>query len=107
MLLVPEQATEQHLQLLSELAQMFCERAFRDQPRRRRPTPPNFARCSRDWQPAMNARARAMRQVSVEQLFDDNRERLGLTWLAGRQGGSRVLTGESALEADDRARSAT
>lgn len=30
-LLVPEQATDQHLQLLSELAQMFSERAFRDQ----------------------------------------------------------------------------
>jgi PTS system nitrogen regulatory IIA component len=29
-LLVPEQATEEHLQLLSELAQMFSERAFRD-----------------------------------------------------------------------------
>ena len=30
-LLVPEQATERHLQLLSELAQMFSEKAFRDQ----------------------------------------------------------------------------
>ena len=30
-LLVPEQATEAHLQLLSELAQMFSARAFRDQ----------------------------------------------------------------------------
>jgi PTS system nitrogen regulatory IIA component len=29
-LLVPEQATEQHLELLSELAQMFSEKAFRD-----------------------------------------------------------------------------
>ena len=29
-LLVPEQATEQHLQLLSELAQMFSERGFRE-----------------------------------------------------------------------------
>jgi nitrogen PTS system EIIA component len=32
-LLVPEQATDQHLQLLSELAQMFSERAFRDRVR--------------------------------------------------------------------------
>ena len=31
-----------------------------------------------------------MRQVSVQQLFDDNRERLGLHWLGGRQGGNRV-----------------
>ncbi len=30
-LLVPEQATEQHLQLLAEVAQMFCDRSFRDQ----------------------------------------------------------------------------
>jgi len=30
-LLVPESATEHHLQLLSELAQMFSERAFREQ----------------------------------------------------------------------------
>lgn len=29
-LLVPEQATEQHLQLLSELAQMFSQRSFRE-----------------------------------------------------------------------------
>ncbi|HEY1327022.1 MAG TPA: PTS sugar transporter subunit IIA [Casimicrobiaceae bacterium] len=29
-LLVPEHATDQHLQLLSELAQMFSERAFRE-----------------------------------------------------------------------------
>src|SRR5438046_4360457 len=30
-LLVPEHATEQHLQLLSEIAQMFSDKAFRDQ----------------------------------------------------------------------------
>jgi PTS system nitrogen regulatory IIA component len=29
-LLVPEQATEHHLQILSELAQMFSDKAFRD-----------------------------------------------------------------------------
>ncbi len=39
-----------------------------------------------------------MRQVSVDKLFSDNREKLGLTWRAGRQGGNRVLTGESALK---------
>jgi HPr kinase/phosphorylase len=38
-----------------------------------------------------------LRQVSVQRLFDDNRERTGLTWLAGRQGANRVLTGEAAL----------
>jgi nitrogen PTS system EIIA component len=30
-LLVPQQATEEHLQLLSELAQMFSDKAFREQ----------------------------------------------------------------------------
>ena len=30
MLLVPEHATEQHLQLLSELAQMFSDKRFRE-----------------------------------------------------------------------------
>jgi HPr kinase/phosphorylase len=40
----------------------------------------------------------AMRQVSVERLFEDNRERLGLEWLANRQGGNRMLIGENALK---------
>jgi HPr kinase/phosphorylase len=39
-----------------------------------------------------------MRQVSVDRLFLDNREKLGLTWRAGRQGSNRVLTGETALK---------
>lgn len=34
-LLVPEQATEQHLQILAEIAQMFCDRSFREQLRMR------------------------------------------------------------------------
>ena len=29
-LLVPEQATEEHLQILAEVAQMFCDRGFRE-----------------------------------------------------------------------------
>jgi HPr kinase/phosphorylase len=39
-----------------------------------------------------------LRQVSVQALFDDNRDRLGLHWRGGRQGGNRVLTGDSALK---------
>jgi len=39
-----------------------------------------------------------MRQVSVQMLFDDNRDRLGLHWLGGRQGGNRVLSAETALK---------
>ena len=40
----------------------------------------------------------AMRQVSIEKLFAENQQRLGLNWLAGRQGGNRVLIGEAALK---------
>jgi PTS system nitrogen regulatory IIA component len=29
-LLVPERATDEHLQILSELAQMFCDKVFRE-----------------------------------------------------------------------------
>jgi len=39
-----------------------------------------------------------MRQVSIDQLYVDNQQRLGLSWLVGRQGGNRVLTGETALK---------
>ena len=39
-----------------------------------------------------------MRQVSIEKLFAENQSRLGLSWLAGRQGGNRVLTGETELK---------
>ena len=39
-----------------------------------------------------------IRQVSVERLQADNQERLGLVWRGGKQGGSRVLTGDSALK---------
>ena len=39
-----------------------------------------------------------MRQVSVERLFEENRDRLGLAWLADRQGGARMLTAEVSLK---------
>ena len=39
-----------------------------------------------------------LRQVSVERLVIDNQDRLGLRWVAGRDGGNRVLTGEAALK---------
>lgn len=49
-LLVPEQATDQHLQLLSELAQMFSERAFRDRLSAAKDDAA-LAAVFRDWQP--------------------------------------------------------
>jgi HPr kinase/phosphorylase len=39
-----------------------------------------------------------VRQVSIEKLYAENEARLGLDWLAGRQGGNRVLTGEIELK---------
>jgi HPr kinase/phosphorylase len=35
-----------------------------------------------------------MPRLSVQQLFDDRRERLGLSWAAGKAGASREFTGE-------------
>jgi PTS system nitrogen regulatory IIA component len=50
-LLVPEQATDQHLQLLSELAQMFSERTFRNR-LTQAPDAAALADVFRDWKPA-------------------------------------------------------
>ena len=50
-LLVPEQATEEHLQLLSELAQMFSERTFRDK-LATAASADELASLFRAWQPA-------------------------------------------------------
>ena len=46
----------------------------------------------------MTGEAGMTRQVSVARIFEDNQARLGLRWVAGRQGGNRVLTGEAALK---------
>ena len=35
-----------------------------------------------------------MPQLSVQRLFDDRRERLGLEWAAGASGTARQFTGE-------------
>jgi HPr kinase/phosphorylase len=35
-----------------------------------------------------------MPQVSIARLFEDNREKLKLEWIAGREGGTRVLNGD-------------
>ena len=50
-LLVPEQATDLHLQILSELAQMFSERAFRDK-LATAATTADLAALFRQWEPA-------------------------------------------------------
>ena len=39
-----------------------------------------------------------VRQVTVEKLYQDNQTRLGMSWLAGCQGGNKVLTGESEMK---------
>jgi PTS system nitrogen regulatory IIA component len=48
-LLVPEQATEQHLQILSELAQIFSDPALREQ-LRQTPDPGDLHRILSSWQ---------------------------------------------------------
>ena len=50
-LLVPEQATDLHLQLLSELAQMFSEKGFREKLSRATTTADLLA-LFRAWEPA-------------------------------------------------------
>lgn len=36
-----------------------------------------------------------MTQITVQQLFDDTREKLGLRWVAGEQGGTKLLTSDT------------
>jgi mannitol/fructose-specific phosphotransferase system IIA component (Ntr-type) len=56
-LLVPEAANEHHLQLLSELAQMFSDREFREQLAAVQRTPPRCTACSPIGTPADRFRA--------------------------------------------------
>ncbi len=59
-LLVPERATDEHLRILSELAQMFSEPAFREQ-LLHAPTPEAARRLISEWQPhAENQRSPAV-----------------------------------------------
>ena len=51
-LLVPEQATDRHLQLLSELAQMFSQRTFRERLAGAEDAA-GIAELFRDWQPEL------------------------------------------------------
>jgi HPr kinase/phosphorylase len=46
----------------------------------------------------MTTQSGMMRQVTVAKVFAENEGRLGLAWLAGGQGGNKVLTGEAALK---------
>ena len=46
----------------------------------------------------MSADGAMLRQVSVERFFADNQARLGMEWVAARQGGNRVLSGDAALK---------
>jgi nitrogen PTS system EIIA component len=49
-LLVPERATDTHLQILSELAQMFSDKAFREQ-LLAAPNAPELYKLINEWQP--------------------------------------------------------
>jgi hypothetical protein len=71
-LLVPEAANEHHLQLLSELAQMFSDREFREQ-----------LAAVADAAGLARPLRQLARQLIVSELFERNRERLQLTWVSG------------------------
>ena len=45
----------------------------------------------------MSADPYMARQVSVQKLYEDNQAKLELSWLAGKQGGNKTLTGEAEL----------
>jgi nitrogen PTS system EIIA component len=57
-LLVPEQATEKHLQILSELAQMFSDKALRDE-MGRVPDAGALHKLITSWHPDASGRSRA------------------------------------------------
>ena len=46
----------------------------------------------------MSGQGAMMRQVSIARLYEENQARLGMNWLAGGQGGNKLLTGEAALK---------
>ena len=58
-LLVPEHATEKHLQILSELAQMFSDKRAARAHDARRPTPAALHRLITAWQPDAAGQRRA------------------------------------------------
>ena len=76
-LLVPDRATDLHLQILSELAQMFSDKPFRERLLARRH--------ARGGAPAHQPSGSRMPRVSIARLFEDNREKLRLEWVAGRE----------------------
>ena len=39
-----------------------------------------------------------MPQISIDQLFSDNQAKLNFAWVAGKGGGSRVITGDASLK---------
>ncbi|MBM3367125.1 MAG: PTS IIA-like nitrogen regulatory protein PtsN [Betaproteobacteria bacterium] len=57
-MLVPEQATEKHLEILSELAQMFSDRELREA-MAQAPDAPALHKLIADWQPDAAGRRRA------------------------------------------------
>ena len=81
-LLVPEKATEKHLQILSELAQMFSDKALREAMSR---APDAAALHQLDHRLA----AGCCRSTS-RGCMTITREALSLAWIAGREGGTAV-----------------
>ena len=91
-LLVPEQATEQHLQILSELAQRFSDHSCRDAISAAYAT---AAQALRQLAALPPARAAPMRQFSIAQLYEDHREKLQLNWIAARDSDRQLVLKET------------
>ena len=88
---VPEHFTQEHLQLLAQIAEQFADAGFRDA-LRAAPDAAALRTCCWTRRRARTSGARRMTQrISAQELFDLHRERLGLRWVAGQSGAQRVL----------------
>ena len=83
---VPAHYTHQHLMLLSELAELFSVPDIR-QALREAAMP---ARCARRWT-CPSCECRMNTSITARELFEQQRERLGLRWAAGKSGEKREL----------------
>ncbi len=85
---VPSHYTHEHLALLAELAERFGDAQFRDA--LRQAADPSALLELAD--PSSDPGPRCMNtSISARELFDQQRERLGLRWIAGKQGEYREL----------------
>ena len=104
--------TQQHLEILSEIAECSPTKPSA----RRWPPIPIRVRCTAHHQlatepasPGLNFRCRQLlilrrpmlqTPLTIQRLYDDNRESLQLGWFAGFPGGERLISGDAVSAAD-------